>query len=54
MCQNIFLKKIVAENGIPFELKIPSARLKTAIEEANTNQGTFHENIEDMIKDLKV
>ncbi len=51
---NIFLKKIVAENGIPFELKIPTARLKTAIEEANTNQGTFHENIEDMIKDLKV
>ena len=50
---NIFLKKIVTERGIPFELKTPSPKLKNAINEAKNNQGSFHNNIEDMIKDLK-
>lgn len=50
---NIFLKRIIAEEGIPFELKTPSKRLKNAIKEANTNQGTFHNTLEDMMKDLK-
>jgi len=35
---NIFLKKVVAEHGIPFELKVPSARLKIAMEEAKTHR----------------
>jgi len=50
---NIFLKKVVAEQGIPFELKVPSDRLKTAMNEAKNSEGTYHDNIDDMIKDLK-
>ena len=50
---NIFLKKVVAEHGIPFELKAPSARLKSAMDEAKNNEGTYHDDIDDMIKDLK-
>jgi len=50
---NIFLKKVVSEHGIPFELKVPSDRLQTAMEEAKKSQGTYHESIEEMMKDLK-
>lgn len=50
---NIFLKKVVSEHGIPFELKAPSSRLKSAMDEAKNNEGTYHDNIDDMIKDLK-
>jgi len=50
---NIFFKKVVSENGIPFELKIPNDRLKTAMDEAKKSQGTYHDNIDDMMKDLK-
>ena len=50
---NIFLKKVVADHGIPFELKVASPRLKNAMREARENQGTFHKNIEDMMEELK-
>lgn len=50
---NIFLKKVVAEHGIPFELKVPSNRLKGAMDEAKHSEGSFHDNIDDMMKDLK-
>jgi DNA-damage-inducible protein J len=50
---NIFLKKIVAEHGIPFELKAPSKQLLNAIDEAKTNKGTYHDNIEDLMNDLR-
>ena len=50
---NIFLKQVVAVQGIPFDVKIPSKQLRNAINEAKTNQGVFHDNIEDMMEDLK-
>ena len=50
---NIFFKKVVAEHGIPFELKVPSNRLKLAMDEAKNNEGTYHDNIDDMMRDLK-
>jgi DNA-damage-inducible protein J len=50
---NIFLKKVALEKGMPFDLKVPNDRLQNAINEANNNQGTYHDNIDDMIKDLK-
>ena len=50
---NIFLKKVVAEHGIPFELKVASNRLKSAMDEAKNNEGTYHDNIDDMMRDLK-
>lgn len=50
---NIFLKKVVSEHGIPFELKVPSDKLKLAMDEAKKSEGTYHDNINDMMKDLK-
>jgi DNA-damage-inducible protein J len=50
---NIFLKKVVSEHGIPFELKVPSDRLKTAMDEAKNCDGIYHNDIGDMMKDLK-
>ena len=50
---NIFLKKVVSEHGIPFELKVPSDRLKTAMDEAKNCDGTYHDDMDDMMKDLK-
>jgi DNA-damage-inducible protein J len=50
---NIFLKRVVMERGIPFDVKAPSPQLKKAIVEAENNEGTFHNSIEDLMKDLK-
>ncbi len=50
---NIFFKKIVANGGIPFEMKLPSKQLKRAIKEAKNNEGSTHNSVDDLIKDLK-
>ena len=50
---NIFLKKVVAEHGIPFDLKVPNSRLKLAMQEAKDGEGSHHDDIDDMMKDLK-
>jgi len=50
---NIFLKKVVSEHGIPFELKVPSNQLQIAMNEAKNAEGTYHDNIDEMMKDLK-
>ncbi|MEA1918651.1 MAG: type II toxin-antitoxin system RelB/DinJ family antitoxin, partial [Campylobacterota bacterium] len=49
----IFLKKVVSEHGIPFELKVPSHQLKQAMEEANSSEGIYHDDIDSLMKDLK-
>ena len=51
---NIFLKKVVSVKGIPFNLKVPSKQLQNAMNEAKNNKGTYHDNIDDMMKDLKI
>jgi DNA-damage-inducible protein J len=50
---NIFLKKVVSDKGIPFEMKIPTNQLQKAIEEAQNNNGSTNKNIDDLMKDLK-
>ena len=50
---NIFLKKVVAVHGIPFDLKVPSKQLQNAMDEAKNSKGTYHDNIEDLMNDLK-
>ena len=42
---NIFLKKVVAVNGIPFDLKIPSKQLKNAMNEAKNSKGIYHDDL---------
>jgi len=50
---NIFLNKVRLEGGMPFDIKVPSERLKQAMKEAKENQGTYHESMDDLISDLK-
>ncbi len=50
---NIFLNKVRLVGGLPFDLKIPSDRLKKAIYEANSGEMEKFDTIEELIKDLK-
>jgi DNA-damage-inducible protein J len=48
---NVFLNKVRLEGGLPFEIKVPSKRLKEAINEANNKIGNFIEiNSKDDLK----
>ena len=50
---NIFLNRVRIEGGLPFPVKVPSERLKKAMEEAETNNLVRYENVENMMNDLK-
>lgn len=49
----IFFKRVKLERGIPFEVKIPSAETKEAIEELEAGRGEKFDTIEEMIESLK-
>ena len=50
---NIFLNKVRLEGGMPFDIKVPSDRLKKAMKEAKESEGTYHDEVEDLMIDLK-
>jgi len=50
---NIFLNKVRLEGGMPFDIKVPSKELKKALQEARENMGTYHNDIDDLMADLK-
>ncbi len=50
---NIFLNKVRLEQGMPFDIKVPSKQLKMAMEESKNNEGSFHDTLDDLIDDLK-
>ena len=50
---NIFLNKVRLEGGLPFDMKVPSQRLQTAIKEVQNGDVVHYDNIDDMMKDLK-
>ncbi len=50
---NIFLNRVRIERGLPFPVKVPSERLRKAIEEAETNELVRYDSIEGMMNDLK-
>jgi len=50
---NIFLNKVRLEKGMPFDIKVPSDRLKKAMKEAKELKGTFSDDVESLITDLK-
>ncbi len=41
------------EGGMPFDIKVPSEKLKQAMKEAKENEGAYHESMDDLISDLK-
>ena len=50
---NVFLNKVRLERGFPFEIKVPSDRLKEAIDEANNGKMDYFDTIEELMDDLK-
>ncbi|MCK5854864.1 MAG: type II toxin-antitoxin system RelB/DinJ family antitoxin [Sulfurovaceae bacterium] len=53
---NIFLNKVRLEGGLPFDLKVPSKRLREAMEEVERGdvvQYRSEDPIAEMMKDLK-
>jgi len=50
---NIFLNKVRLTGGIPFDIKVPTTKLKNAIQEANNNQLEKFDNLEEFLKELK-
>ncbi|MEA2084416.1 MAG: type II toxin-antitoxin system RelB/DinJ family antitoxin [Thermodesulfobacteriota bacterium] len=50
---NIFLNRVRIEGGLPFQIKVPSERLREAMEEADTNNLVRYDSVEDMMNDLK-
>lgn len=53
---NIFLNRVRIEGGLPFEIKVPSERLKKAMEEVERGEVVQYRSddpIGEMMKDLK-
>ena len=50
---NIFLNRVRIEGGLPFQVKVPSERLKEAMEQADINDLIRYDSVEDMMNDLK-
>ena len=50
---NIFLNRVRLEHGLPFPVKVPSGRLREAMEEAESNDIVRYDGIEEMMQDLK-
>ena len=53
----LFLRQVVAQNGLPFEVKTPNAVTRTAMEDANSCNlprfGSVQELFDDLAKDGK-
>jgi DNA-damage-inducible protein J len=50
---NLFLNQVRIHRGIPFDIYLPSDRLKKAIDELENGEVEKFDNIEEMLKDLK-
>ena len=50
---NIFLNEVRLKGGLPFEMSLPSDRLKKAIKEANNGDVEVFNSIDELMEDLK-
>jgi len=49
---NLFCKQVAMTHSIPFELKVPSERMKQALEELQRREGKSFKSIKDLREDL--
>jgi len=49
---NIFTNMVVANKGLPFEVKIPTKILKKSINELENKDGKKFKNIDELFEDL--
>ena len=50
---NIFLNEVRLKGGLPFSMRLPSEKLKRAIEEANRGEVETFSSIDELMEDLK-
>ena len=49
---NIFTSMVVANKGLPFDVKIPTKEFKKSIDELETKDGKSFNTAQDLFKDL--
>jgi len=49
---NIFTSLVVANKGLPFDVKIPTKEFKNSIEELETKKGKSFNSTDELFKDL--
>ncbi len=49
---SVFNSMIVLNNGLPFEVKVPTKRLKEALDELKLHKGKSFNNVDDLFCDL--
>ena len=50
---NLFLRQVVNQNGLPFEVKVPNAVTRAAMSEANSNNLPRFESVQELFNDLE-
>ena len=50
----MFYRKIIAHQGIPFDLRIPNKTTLQAMKDAREGKGKRYDNAEKMFEDLKI
>ena len=49
---NIFTSLVVANKGLPFEVKMPSEKLKKSMNELENRDGKSFKNVDELFEDL--
>ena len=49
----LFLRQVVAQNGLPFEVKAPNAVTRAAMEEADSGNLPRFESVQELFDDLE-
>jgi len=49
---NIFTSMVVANKGLPFDVKIPTLEFKNSIDELNNKKGKSFQAVDELFKDL--
>jgi DNA-damage-inducible protein J len=48
----LFYRQVIANNGLPFELKVPNAKTMKAIENSRQGKGQKFATVEELFEDL--
>ena len=48
----MFYKQIIAHRGLPFEMRIPNAQTREAMEDARSGKGKKYNGVDELFKDI--
>ena len=49
----VYLKQIILQRGIPFELKLPNKATLTAVQELESGKGATFDSVDELLEDLE-